>query len=320
LPQQAVALGNDLARSGEGAAFTLIVLDTHEQPLAGEGFDLTIGRPVDGLLGQKHATDVSLWQGYVHYRVAWECAGDLRRGFQWNERILNVLHFGDDVALERLLNEVATEAFSALSPSLRELMAEYLGTLWKETQDRNRQLRLLDELTTAQLLWKPPGQQASWPTPWAARALLLRGEAGTSRALMRGCLICPYLAHEILNLCFNLEAQERTFHLAGKNVSPLLKNEAQRKVWDEAVTRRQQFRQGDEDSEGVFYPVGCPALPGDEWDFASFGKFLKLLPRDPVRTPLVYEVVFIRNALAHGHYVCWCMIQRLQRAQRQLGW
>jgi hypothetical protein len=67
------------------------------------------------------------------------------------------------------------------------------------------------------------------------------------------------------------------------------------------------------------YPAECPATPDDAWAFASFGAYLAgtTVPRE--QRSMLDALRALRNTFAHGHYVSWASVRRLQDLEARLG-
>jgi hypothetical protein len=302
-------LSEEVARSPSAPAVTFVLLDTPERPLSGLAADLATGRPVDSLFRLASGPDLVLWRAYVHARLAWEAAGDLARAKRADELGFGLLRTGDDAGLERLLNSAAEQTLARLDAGVAQQAGEYLQQLTGGGRNRKWLAQTATQLTAAGVLWKPLGEVRPRPAPWLARALLPANRAGTARALLRAVLVCAPLAHQVLDRCFDLEAAERAV------CSP---PPGARVTNPDILRRFDKFEHGDPDSDIVYYPRGCPAVPASAWDFTSFGEFLDQLPPDPARSPAQHQLRRLRNAIAHGHYICWETIQALRRVQEQL--
>ena len=300
-----------MSKTLPGVAFTLLFLDFPENPLTGgPDFDLTVGSPATGIGDLLGGDEASLWRYYVHCRLAWESAGDLSRALSWNERGFADISKGDDNSLECLLNKVSESAYSSLSVEVMKTFACYLsGLASNKTKSGTKHRELRGRLNNAGLLWRPLREVRLRPTPWAARAFLRRSEDLENKRqihpLLRGCLVCAPLAREIVGRCFDLEARVRSVHgtLGGRGQM----SEQCRTLWD-------RFQREDPNSEVRYYPKECPAWPCDESELASFGEFLNSIK------PLFYEehhfvLLALRNALAHGHYLSWRVVQELRHIE-----
>lgn len=74
---------------------------------------------------------------------------------------------------------------------------------------------------------------------------------------------------------------------------------------------------------GVFYPKAHPARPegdDDRWVFAPFGDFLNGLDfwRSRDAGKRLGRLAGLRNALAHGHYVCWAHVREAVSLIREI--
>ena len=110
-----------------------------------------------------------------------------------------------------------------------------------------------------------------------------------------GAVTVP-LAGEILSLCMQFESQIQT-KLHGR--------QNRDKVSEQMNLNQARFNSGRDDF--VVYPSAFPASPKSEddiWAFASLGENLRSCPNGAV-PDLYWNVLRLRNAVAHGHYVGW---------------
>jgi hypothetical protein len=302
---EAVEWAEQMGKSG--VRLTVVLLDTPRSRLANKCFDLSVGLPADCLLGDLSESDERLWRAYVHLRLAWEAAGDPGRALHWDgERQESVAE--DDDALEAALNHLAREAVDGLETRQRTDLVAYLGHLLRRT----RTGPWLDEqgltLEREGLLWRPPGETMVRPSPWLARGLLLQNRVPEATFLLRGCLVCAPLAYEILDRCFDLEARQRAICWAARGG---------RSAPDSAQRRFHEFEAGI-GYEAPFYPKECPARPDDAWPMTTFGEFLKVLGGSDAHRQVWYDLLNLRNFVAHGHYVGWAALRRLREIEEAL--
>ena len=83
----------------------------------------------------------------------------------------------------------------------------------------------------------------------------------------------------------------------------------------------ERFKRGND--QFVSYPTKYPAPPSrlkDAWAFATLGEVLRASPSGAV-ADLFFDILRLRNAIAHGHYVGWAHIkhawQQLRRFDRR---
>lgn len=297
---EARRLRDRLAFVREGSAATFVLMDVAEAPLTGDVIRLTIGRPLDSALHLEDSTEERSWRAYVHTRLAWEVAGDVGTAFDWNESGFSDLTPGDDDCLERLLNERAKSMFDSLDSSLAEQLSDALG------QPRPN---LANAPWNERFCWNPSGEDWRRPAPWLARALLLRCRNHCGRSLLRSCLVCSPLAREILDRCMVLEARERA-RSGSQTQSPDADSQS-RKNWDEFQRNARV--------ESSLYPKCCPARPQEPVELAAFGEFIQLT-KPPNRSEYDprYDLLHLRNAIAHGHYVNWQALRLLWQIEEKL--
>jgi len=296
--QEARTFVDEMSKTSEQPAVTLIFLETPGLTSISETvFDLSIGWPIEPLFQHTRETESRLWNSYVHNRLAWECAGNLERAPKWHPPSLSP---GNDEGLEEFLNLVADREAAELGETLHAQLLSHVSGLLKKASERAFETELFD----AGLLWRPPGTRTLRLIPWVARHLLEHDAPAGMRWYLRGCLVCEPLASEILSACLDLEVRVRA--LIGSIVRPPLP------VAPPVAERvHAAFRQGD--APGVYYPKAHPSPPsgdGDAWVFAPFGDFVRGLDywrsRDAGRR--LERLARLRNALAHGHYVCWAHV------------
>jgi hypothetical protein len=304
LREEATEWLDRLRRSDPAVQVAMLLLDTPRQRLAGKVFDLSVGLPVDRLLGGGMSAG-TLWRGYLHYRLAWEGAGDLERA---NAAVARPLPVGADGEFEKMLNESARSAYEAVPGARRLAVRQYLEERVRGSRPRNWLAGRAADLEQDRLLWRPSGAGQPTAAPWLARALLLAQAVPVCDFLLRDVLVCAPLAHELLGRCFDLEGQERAVLWARRTsqVPP-----------DRALERWRAFREAGA-MQAALYPAGCPARPEDAWPFATFGEFLSVMAPDDPRRDAWYDLLNLRNHVAHGHYVGWAAVQKLREVEERL--
>jgi hypothetical protein len=297
--RQTGELIGQLRKASPEARATLVFLDTAAFPLLSDPLDFTVGGPSDPVLG----FDKELWKAYVHARLAWETGGDLARALAWDALGFQRLGVGADDSLENLLNQRAEEEYRRLPPPMQARAQEAVKQVVKRVAKPN-----FAGLMECGAFWKPPGESGPRPTPWLARAMLRLNLAPEAAFLLRSCLVCAPLAREVLGRCFDLEARERAVGFANRGTLP---------PPPDAVERFKRFSEKQPDTGAEFYPADCPARPSDPWAFTVFGEFLNSLPFDRDRRNFTNGLRTLRNALAHGHYICWAVLSALRKLERE---
>jgi hypothetical protein len=259
--------------------------------------DFTIGRCLHHVLTNATTSPVDLvWSAYVHLRVYWESAGSMGRAIAIGEFIAG-LSAGDDERLEELLQEFALlmskhPSFPMLSRTILEVDA-----------GGNIPANVIHELVEKGLMWRPAGTHSPRVVPWAARALLKTASLkGREVGNLRHSLVCSPLAAEILALCLQTEQFVRSrLHNRG-NLERLSAD-------SKASAAHTRFSSGAETA--IVYPNAHPSPPSraeDIWVFASLGELFGCCPSVAV-SDLDREVLYLRNGIAHGHYVGWHQVK-----------
>jgi len=279
---------------GSRGAPTFVFLHKRQQMTGSTTAVLDTGLPMEltplkeGLGGELP----TLWRTYLHWRVAWECGGDVERALRCDRLGLAELKLGDDEGFERLLNQHARVELERLSAPERKQSLAWLNEVLMKNPTRGMR----------------PGQAKGTLAPWLARALLLQGSAPTARRFLKARLNCTPLAELILTRCFELEAFQRT---------RLMLQGLPEVVPPEVLTRFERFQGTGPSIERDLYPAGHPALPEDPWDFATLGEFTESFVG---LTSRIQQLRVLRNAIAHGHYVGWRALNRLWQAEQELAW
>jgi hypothetical protein len=213
----------------------------------------------------------------------------------------------DDEAVERTLQTHANMCLTNHSgrQPLYDLVGLGAGTV---RLDPARVRSLQAELFAMDLLWRPPSMNSLHVVPWAARALLASPGLPKKQVwALRHHLVCAPLAGEIMSLCLQFESQIQT-KLHGRQDRSHISNKT--------IDSQNRFKSGFDDF--VVYPSAFPALPTSEddvWAFASLGENLKSCPSSAV-PDLYWHTLWLRNAIAHGHYVGWHHVRMALRMLR----
>ncbi len=306
--EEVVSLLEYYHKSANPIRLSAIVLDGRGIVSSEPVCDFLNGRPTHHVLSNVSAMieESSLWPAYLHHRAAWEAGGSLSYAMS----LASELELGtscDDESIELALQKHANMRLA--NHSGRSQLYDLVGLGERGVQqDQTRLRRLKAELFALNLLWRPPSMNSLHVVPWAARALLeLRGLPRTQVWALRHYLVCAPLAGEILSLCLQFESQIQT-RLHGR--------QDQSKISDKTIANQDRFKSGSDDF--VVYPSAFPALPtreDDVWAFASLGENLKSCPSSAV-PDLYWHTLWLRNAIAHGHYVGWHHVRMALRMLR----
>lgn len=293
---------------------TFVMLTNSTDGVRGVPDDFTGGWPIGCAPTRVGPSLNAAWPAYVHERLAWESGGDVQRAEKWDAslRMFNLPH-GDDNQLESRLNAAATANFAELPLELRGQLESRLSQDGRCNRISNAFWDPWEKHCLAGIAWRSAGSRTPAPTPWLARALLLRGVQGPTRNLLRSCLICAPLARQILSCCFDLEAHERA--VCSADLPP------ESTVNCDTAENFERFSCNSSHSEAEFYPAASPARPWEAWHFASWGEIIEKArsATGGLRTSARHDLRTLRNALSHGHYVSWKMLHRLRNIQNELG-
>jgi hypothetical protein len=289
----------------EQSVFPLIVLVLSENAqliLRSDSFDTCPSMPTGSILDARELDPDALWGRYLHSRAAWECAGDLAQvrmyGLAWKE-----LRPRDEQALEISCFAMATERWECVGESTKTELNGFLKDS-SHPSKREEQSERLSRLIGGGVLWQAPGHSQPMPTAWVVRATA-KSIVGNG-ILQRAALVNIYLVAEVLAWCFQLEALEKERYLDGSGLGEDLETKDQ---YDNFVNKNPN-------SAAHFYPESYP-LELTSRDFEAFGKFCNRFSKNP-RTSPRKRLLNIRNALCHGHYAGWRVIEDLLLVQAQL--
>lgn len=252
-------------------------------------------------------TETARWSHYLHQRLAWESGGNIDRARRWEAAMAEArLGFGDDEAFEHLTNEWATDVWKRTDAADRDAVTTFVIALRRDEGTGARAA-----LQRKRLVWDPSGVPQL--VPWVARAMLREGPT-PARRWARSSLVCGLLRKELLQRCLEAEGLARGLLLG--TLQKFGRPE------DEEVMRA--FARGEPRSGREWYPSGCPGVPGDVWDIASFHDVLSAAAIAPDLKDTLHDLRRLRNALAHGHYVSWAMVSAMGVIERKMregvGW
>ena len=273
----------------------------HSEPVC----DFASGRPSHPVLSDASSINSTgvVWSSYLHHRIAWEAGGSLAYALSLSGEVERCA-LGDDEELERQLQAHAEAALQ--SHRGREKLFEWIGfDSGVGRVDAARRKSSATGVFATGLLWRPPAMNSFHVVPWASSALLkLPNLPRTQVWTLRHHLVCAPLAAEILSLCLKFESQIQT-RLHGRQKPDCISQKM--------IDSHSRFKGGSDDY--VIYPDAFPLRPEreeDVWAFASLGEMLKSCPQSAV--PSTYwSTLWLRNAVAHGHYVGWRHVELARR-------
>jgi hypothetical protein len=306
--EETVSLLEYYRKSTNPVRLSAIVVDGRGAVRSEPVFDFLYGRPTHHVLSDVSSTmdEGSLWPAYLHHRAAWEAGGFLSYAMSVGSELERIATC-DDEAVELALQTHANVRLAAHAG--RQMLCDFVGLGAGGVRPDQARLRSLQaELFAVNLLWRPPSMNSLHVVPWAARALLAMPSLPKKQIwALRHHLVCAPLAGEILSLCLQFESQIQT-NLHGR--------QDRSKISNSTISGQDRFKSGLDDF--VVYPSAFPASPSsqdDVWAFASLGENLKSCPSNAVPN-LYWQTLWLRNAIAHGHYVGWPHVRMALRMLR----
>lgn len=225
------------------------------------------------------------WATYLHVRAAWEAGGIAGDAEGLGDDLARVPR-GADAQVEACLNAHASARLAGPE--------RFAG-------DRST-AALVAALAEAGLTWPERAAGRGGVLPWAARALLLGGRCPPrAREALRGAVVCQPLVGALLPVCLEVERGlrirlDRSLGLASA----------------EALAEWERWQASDRGTARQWYPANCPAVPVDATSFASVGAVVRALREANQLPRALDELPSVRNALAHGHYVSWSLVQAVR--------
>jgi len=306
--EEIVSLLEYYRKSTNPVRLSAVVIDGRGAVRSEPVCDFLNGRPTHHVLSDGASTmdEGSLWPAYLHHRAAWEAGGCLSYALSLGSDLERGATC-DDEGIELVLQTHANELLA--SHASRQLLCELVALGTDSVRPDQTRLRGLQaELFAVNLLWRPPSMNSLHLVPWAARALLAMPRLPKKQIwALRHHLVCAPLAGEILSLCLQFESQIQT-RLHGR--------QDRSKILAQTIANQDRFRSGSDNF--VVYPSAFPAPPSSEedvWAFASLGENLKNCPTSAVPN-LYWQTLWLRNAIAHGHYVGWPHVRMALRMLR----
>lgn len=297
-------IGTATGKLAPRAALTSVLL--HSGPLWAGGDELVcdVGGPSTAFLDclGLGAPEGTVWNSYLHHRLAWETGGNLDRAYAWNDVVADrARRLGDDAGLEEALGALATEEWSTLAPEQRRAVLTVARGSHTEGRDRS-----MAELEHVRAMWRPGGPLRV--VPWMARAILITEGTPPLRSRLRWCLVCSPLRRELLARCLDIEGQVRAAHGCDVAEPP----EGAYDAWE-------AFQRSLPGSDARFYPPNSAARPDGPYSFVDFGGFLASVSLHEARLAACHKLRILRNYLAHGHYASWACVRELMEVQRILS-
>ena len=306
--EEVVSLLEYYRKSTNPVRLSAVVIDGRGAVRSEPICDFLNGRPTHHVLSDVSSTmnEGLLWPAYLHHRAAWEAGGCLSYAMSVGSELTHSAA-GDDEGVEVALQTHANERLAGHAG--RQLLCELVGLGSRGARPDQARLRGLQaELLAMSLMWRPPSMSSLHVVPWAARSLLaVPGLPKKQIWALRHHLVCAPMAGEILSLCLQFESQIQS-NLHGR--------QDRGKISAQTVANQDRFRSGRDDF--VVYPHAFPASPNtvdDIWAFASLGESLKSCPPGAV-PDLYWQTLWLRNTIAHGHYVGWSHVRKALRMLR----
>lgn len=305
---QAIDFADRIDKVGCRRIPLLLIFASHDPGILKPYCDLTRGYPEELRLCDPEKDDKTVWNRYIHQRIAWEAGGGLFNAEEWEKKFqFSKLPFNQDDSLEQRLNSAATEEFNSLDVETRRTLREFFDEKFDVGSEASKfDWGAYNRLKEFGLISVLPGLHAWMVKPWVARALIQMGASGSARVFLGGCLTCMPIANELLSQCFALEVRERT------NCNRCLQNEDL--ASNDAKELFARYRRGEDNSEASFYPADCPVAPNSVWQFASFGEIIRLAKNntEQKRYDARHLLRRVRNAISHGHYVSWSLVSAVR--------
>ena len=266
--------------------------------------DLTTGEPRTELFDSGNTQKAARWAAFTHLRLAWECAGKplstLASDVWWQGQLAPSV--GSESELEGTLNAharyVGCQQDRSIIESVRQVLRKSAPGL--ETV----------ELARRGLLWRCHADAALTVTPWLARLWLQNGCTDRERPLLRNSLNCAWLSRDLLARSLALENRIRHRHAMLSGVPAIPPGDDARRALNIACN---------EVGSMSAHPVSHPCPPGagrDDWNYASFGEWEAAHPAAPA---FWRDLLRLRNALAHEHYVGWRHVVETTRLGELIG-
>lgn len=266
--------------------------------------DLSTGEPRTELFRLGNSQKAARWAAFTHLRLAWECAGQplntIASNLWWQTQ--PPPQVGAESEFEAALNAHGAYLGSNHGKSIIESVRQVLR--------RSSPGPEILDLAKRGLLWRSQADSALTVTPWLARFWLSQGCSERERPLLRNSLNCTWLSRDLLSRCLALEGRIRHRHSL---LSGFLTNSPS----DDA--RRALSIACDDATSMNSYPISHPCPPEikrDEWLYASFGEWEAAHPAAP---GFWRDLLRLRNALAHEHYVSWRHLIEITRLSEMAG-
>jgi len=264
--------------------------------------DISRGLPVvspDPLLS---GPEPLAWQVYLHHRIAWEVAGQVKEAADL-AALTSGIRVGDDDALEQILNDHSIDLLRSFNHSTHDCLK--ILKRWLRGQDAYLAPDYREFFT-----WRPQGT-TRYLKPFIARAILTDNLCPVEldmRDGIRFATVCQPLIGSLFSATLEVEYRQRS----KAAIHSLAELDPEIKV--KARNLHRQFTENSSYIARLLYPRCSKLCPIHLDDWTSFLSYGQIVSRgNDTRT------VNLRNALAHGHPASWRAITLLRECIDDFG-
>lgn len=318
---RAATLVNRVQGVHEHPRFSVVAVGRGDSPDAVPVFDFRFGLPGAGaLLAANEA--VKQWEAYVELRVAWESGGDPSLCGQMLNQMDNAERRNrNDAAFDAFLDRVAAQCWSRGGEELEQVALGFHTWMVEPVSPGLEREQRAWQQSAEQLgaIWVPPGATTWRPSPWASRARLATpGLTDGERRLHRAACTCLPLLGALFTRALEFEVWLRA--LLVSRAPPLDANAAKSADLARARERKAEFDRRHLVGAARYYPARSLLRPSGDEEHMTLGELANVygLARDPTQEDPLDRLVWVRNAVAHGHPVGWKAVLDLATAVAEL--